>query len=209
MVGTKQYPINRGKQPVAAVPDNEETPEHMTDIHEPKTPITEPIRLVKTREPNEDDNNAGEGSSSIRDRLQNTPSKERFYKLIRQYKKLEQKNQELKDELTVLLTERVKATNTIKSLKIERDEAIAYYEHAIRARDGLTYQLVNRTSAPIVEAGRKTTKIPDTPILSNSKQVRFETQETVMRQKLEANANHYPLPIYRKLYIQSRYKDKA
>ncbi|KAF7515111.1 hypothetical protein PCG10_003915, partial [Penicillium crustosum] len=81
MVGTKRYPINRGKQPVAAVLDNEETPEYETDVHEPKTPITKPIRLVETGEPNKDDNNAREGSSSIRDRLQNTLSKERFYKL--------------------------------------------------------------------------------------------------------------------------------
>ena len=209
MVGTKRYPMNRGKQPVAAVPDDEETPEHVTDVHEPKTPITEPMRPVETGESDEDNDNAGEGSSSMRDRLQNTPSKERFHELVRQYKKLEQKNQELKDELAVLLAERVEATDTIESLKIERDEAIAHYEHAIRARDGLAYQLVNRTSAPIMEAGRKTTKMPDAPMLSDGKQVRFETWETVMRQKLEANADHYPLPVHRKLYVQSRCEGKA
>ena len=169
MVGTKRYLMNRGKQPVAAVPNNKETPEYVTDVHEPKTPITEPIRLVETREPDEDDDNAGEGSSSIRDRLQNTPSKERFYKLVCQYKKLEQKNQELKDELVVLLIERDKATDIIESLKIERNEAIAYYEYTIRARNSLIYQLVNRTSVPIVEAGRKTIKMPDALMLSNSK----------------------------------------
>ena len=69
MVGTKRYPMNRGKQPVAAMPNNKETPKYMTDVHEPKTLITEPIRLVKTRESDEDNNNAREGSSSIRDRL--------------------------------------------------------------------------------------------------------------------------------------------
>ena len=97
----------------------------------------------------------------------------------------------------------------IKDLKIEYNEAIAYYEYAIRARDSLIYQLVNHTSVPIVEAGRKTTKMLDAPMLSDGKVVRFETWETVMRQKLEANANHYLLPIYRKLYIQSRYEGKA
>ena len=141
----------------------------MIDIHEPKTLITEPIRLVKTGEPNKDDNNAREGSSSIHDRLQNTPLKERFYKLICQYKKLEQKNQELKDELIILLIERVKATDIIKSLKIKRNKAIAYYEYIIRAYNSLIYQLINRTSVPIIKASRKTTKILDTLILSNSK----------------------------------------
>ena len=49
------------------MPNNEETPKYMIDIYEPKTPITEPIRLVETKEPNKDNNNAREGSSSIRD----------------------------------------------------------------------------------------------------------------------------------------------
>ena len=82
MVSTKRYPINRGKQPVATVLNDKETSEYMIDIYEPKTPITKPIRLVETGEPNKDDDNAREGSSSIRDRLQNILSKERFYELI-------------------------------------------------------------------------------------------------------------------------------
>ena len=65
------------------MPNNKETPKYITDIYEPKTLITEPIRLVKTRESNKDNNNAKEGSSFIRNRLQNTPSKERFYEFIR------------------------------------------------------------------------------------------------------------------------------
>ena len=69
MVSTKRYPINRGKQLVTAISDNKETPKYMIDVHEPKTLITEPMRLVKTREPNKDNDNAREGSSSIRDRL--------------------------------------------------------------------------------------------------------------------------------------------
>ena len=51
--------------------------------------------------------------------------------------------------------------------------------------------------------------MPDAPMLSDGKQVRFETWETVMRQKLEANADHYPLPVHRKLYVQSRCEGKA
>ncbi|KAI2732919.1 hypothetical protein DTO013F2_10515 [Penicillium roqueforti] len=37
----------------------------------------------------------------------------------------------------------------------------------------------------------------------------WESLETVIRQKLEANADHYPLPVHRKLYVQSRYEGKA
>ena len=71
--------------------------------------------------------------------------------------------------MVVLIAKRVDIDDIMKDLKIERDEAIAYYEHTIRARNSLTYQLINRTSVPIIEASRKTTKIPDAPIFSNGK----------------------------------------
>ncbi|KUM55452.1 hypothetical protein ACN42_g11823 [Penicillium freii] len=137
MVETRRNPMNRGKQPVAAMPNDEDTPEHMADAPEPKTPITEPMRSVDTDDKDKD--NAGEGSSSLRERLIKTPSKERFQELARQYKRLEQENQKLKDEVTVLMAERVDIDDMMKDLKIERDEAIAYYEYAIRARDSLIY----------------------------------------------------------------------
>lgn len=212
MVETRRNPMNRGKQPVVAVPDDEETPEHETDVQEPKTPM----RSVETDEhdDDEDEDNIGEGSSSLRERLLNTPSKERFQELARQYKLLEQKCQELKDEVTVLLAERVDFDDVIKNLQIERDEAIAHRDLAIKDRGDLAFQLLNRnysSGAPNVEAiaNRKTTKMPDAPMLSDGKEVRFETWETVMRQKLEANADHYPLPVHRKLYVQSRCEGKA
>lgn len=46
-------------------------------------------------------------------------------------------------------------------------------------------------------------------MLNDGKEVRFETWETVIRQKLEANADYYPLPVHRKLYVQSRCEGKA
>ena len=93
MVETRRNPTNRGKQPVAAMPDDKEIPEYKTDVQEPKTPI----RSVETDKheheynENKDKDNAEEGSSSLRERLLNTPSKERFQELARQYKRLEQK----------------------------------------------------------------------------------------------------------------------
>ena len=76
MVETRRNPINRGKQPVATMPDNEDTLEYIADAPEPKTPITEPMRSVDTD--NKDKDNASEGSSSLYKRLIKTPSKERF-----------------------------------------------------------------------------------------------------------------------------------
>lgn len=174
------------------------------------------MRLVKTDkyEYDKDEDNPGEGSSSLRERLLNTLSKERFQELTLQYKRLEQKCQQFKDEVIVLLAERVDFDLTIKNLEIERDKAIAYRDLAIRDRGDLIFQLLNRNNSsgvPIVEAiaNRKTTKILDALMLSDSKEVRFETWEIVIRQKLEANTDHYPLPIYRKLYVQSRYEGKV
>ena len=82
MVRTKRYSINCSKQSVTTISNNKETPKYIIDIYKLKTPITKLIRLVKTRESNKDNNNAKEGSFSIYNRLQNTLSKERFYKLI-------------------------------------------------------------------------------------------------------------------------------
>ncbi|KUM55483.1 hypothetical protein ACN42_g11785, partial [Penicillium freii] len=106
--------------------------------------------------------------------------------LARQYKRLEQENQKLKDEVIVLLAERVDFDPVIKNLEIERDEAIAYRDLAIRDRGDLAFRLLNRSNSsgvPIVEAiaNRKTTKMLDALMLSDGKEVRFETWETVIR----------------------------
>lgn len=50
--------------------------------------------------------------------------------------------------------------------------------------------------------------MPDPPILRDGKQVRCETWETVVRQTLEANADHYPLPVHRKLCVLSPWEGK-
>ncbi|KAI3220470.1 hypothetical protein DTO012A9_10171 [Penicillium roqueforti] len=109
------------------------------------------------------------------------------------------------------MTERNQATE-------ERDEAAAHRDVAVRERDDLAYRLVlaqsetnrARSDTPIMGVtGQKSTKMPDAPMLKDGKEVRFETWETVIRQKLEANADHYPLPVHRKLYVQSRCEGKA
>ena len=41
--------------------------------------------------------------------------------------------------MIVLMAKRVNIDDMIKDLKIERDEAIAYYKYIIRARNGLIY----------------------------------------------------------------------
>ncbi|KAJ5515156.1 hypothetical protein N7463_004708 [Penicillium fimorum] len=213
MVGPKRDPpTNRGKQHVVAVPDEEDSIEQEAVAQDPETP-----RPVDTGELDEDDN-SGEGSS-MRERLHKTPTKERFHELAREYSKLKERNRDLENEVTILQADKVETEILITRLTQEREEAVAHRDHAARERDRFAFQLLslqqnsnqNSSGAPIVEAvaTRKSTKMPDAPMLSDGKEVRFETWETVVRQKLEANADHYPLPVHRKLYVQSRCEGKA
>lgn len=122
--------------------------------------------------------------------------------------------QELEDKAIILYADKAETKILIEQFIQERDKAIAYRDIAIRERGDLAFRLLNQTQstgAPIVEAAanRRTTKIPNAPMLSDGKEVRFETWETVIRQKLEANADHYPLLVHRKLYVQSRCEGKA
>ncbi|OQE59199.1 hypothetical protein PENNAL_c0337G09466, partial [Penicillium nalgiovense] len=199
MAGSKRNPpTNRGKQPAVILEEDDESHEQETAAAlDPNTPTPDPQRPVDTGDYEEED------ESSIRARLQQTPSKERFYELARDHKRLKNRIQELEDEVTVLHAEKVETDMLLKSLQQDCEEAIAHRDIAIRERGDLAFRLVNvqnqiSSGAPIVEAaaGRKTTKMPDAPMLNDGKEVRFETWETVIRQKLEANADHYPLPVH-------------
>ncbi|KAJ6140628.1 hypothetical protein N7497_011521 [Penicillium chrysogenum] len=50
---------------------------------------------------------------------------------------------ELEDEIIVLRAERTKLDNAIEALRIERDEAIAHRDIAIRERGELAFRLLN------------------------------------------------------------------
>ena len=64
-----------------------------------------------------------------------------------------------------------------------------------------------RTSpAPAV---RKSTKIPDPPMLTDGKEPRFEDWLLLISQKLAANADHFDTPQLRMAYIASRCEGKA
>ena len=192
MAGTKRTASHRGRQPV--VHDNDEE----IEIYDPATPT--PDAGIEQEE-NLDDDDHEEGPS-IREHLRETPSKHRFHELAVRYKELESEFAQLKKK--------------INEITIERDKAIAHCEHARREQGTMAIRLLalqlggRDVSAPTVEAHiQKSAKMPDAPMLNDGKLVRFETWETTIRQKLEANADHYPLPVHRLLYVQSRCEGKA
>lgn len=56
---------------------------------------------------------------------------------------------------------------------------------------------------------RKTTKIPDPPMLTDGREPRFEDWLLLMSQKLTANADHFDSPQLRIAYVASRCEGKA
>ena len=142
---------------------------------------------------------------------ESSKSKEVVKRLTAERDRLTTERERLTAERDRLIEERNQAT-------AERDEAIAHRDIAARERGDLAYRLLNLQNEPnrarsdtpsMGVTPQKSTKMPDAPMLKDGKEVRFETWETVIRQKLEANADHYPLPVHRKLYVQSRCEGKA
>jgi hypothetical protein len=117
-------------------------------------------------------------------------------------------NEELTARFDELTTARDEALTAHDLIKQQRDEAIAQ-------RDSYAYRLLKQrdseVSTPVMKTDSevKTTKMPDAPMLSDGKKLRFQTWEAIIRQKLAANADHYPEPVHRMLYVQSRCEGEA
>jgi uncharacterized protein YecE (DUF72 family) len=141
------------------VRDNEEEEVETPDLATPT-----PDARVEQEEVIDDDDE--EEDPSLREHL-NTPSKISFHELAVRYR-------ELKGELTQL-------KKKVDEITLERDKAIAYYEHVRREHGALAIRVLasqegRNVGAPTVEARiQKSVKMPDAPILSDGKLVRFET----------------------------------
>lgn len=89
--------------------------------------------------------------------------------------------------------------------KSERD---AYANQIAKMAMQLT-NMGNRESTPGITSNRKTTKIPDPPMLIDGKEPRFEDWLLLISQKLTANADHFDTPQLRMAYVASRCDGKA
>jgi hypothetical protein len=83
-----------------------------------------------------------------------------------------------------------------------------FAQEALVARNrGLIYNL------PVPEVTKKLTKkltkIPDPPILTDRKEPKFKDWLLHVKDKLAANANHYPTPAMRLAYVKSCYSRRA
>ena len=81
---------------------------------------------------NDEEDDAGE-PSSIRERLQKTPSKEQFVALAKAY-------QDLQDEMVVLNIEKAELEGLVDELTPQRDEANAQYDLNMKKLDSVIHE---------------------------------------------------------------------
>ena len=178
------------------------------DEEEPgiNTPASEPPRMTVEDEPQdiEEESPSIERRRSIRDQLHETSPKLRFSELAHRYSVLEHENQDNVHQVEDLRSQNIRLLQQIEDLIIERDEAIAHTEHA--RREQTKTNLLMKTFA---SHQQKTTKMPDAPMFKDGKEVRFEPWSIAIRHKLQANADHFPDPIHRMIYVQSRCEGQA
>ncbi|KAJ5139114.1 uncharacterized protein N7515_000202 [Penicillium bovifimosum] len=174
-------------------------------------------------------------SPTVTKQLLKIDLKDRYDKLTAVYKELEQKFYEL-ERLNSELQD--KPRNQEGKIIRERDEAMARYQRAREERNNARADLekaVSRaaaateekdaaitklhemaikfcdlqTRAPIVEAVKKTTRLPDAPMLSDGVDIRYESWMTGIKRKLTGNADHFPDANARIQYVQSRAEGQA
>lgn len=109
-----------------------------------------------------------------------------------------------------------KEVNTLRDRIKRKDAALAELaEERDRFRDAFAQEaLIARTAgvardSPGPEQSKKSSKIPDPPILTDGKEPRFEDWLLRIEDKLTANADHYPTPAMRLAYVKSRCGGKA
>ena len=93
----------------------------------------------------------------------------------------------------------------VLSLIEERDE----YQAAFARKALQEEQDRTRSTTPVPEALKKSIKLADPPTLTDGKTPRFEDWLTLMKHKLEANADHFTTEKSKIAYIRSRTGEEA
>jgi uncharacterized coiled-coil protein SlyX len=96
------------------------------------------------------------------------------------------------------------------ALSNQIDELTAAKNTAEDERDAFALRLARNTGPLVsVATSRKSAKIPDPPLLDNEQDPLFKDWLLAMKQKLEANADHYDSPTLRVAYVASRCEGTA
>jgi hypothetical protein len=109
------------------------------------------------------------------------------------------------EEVAILQETLRNKDNALLTLADERDRyRDAFAEQALHAQTGGSAQ-----NSPAPKAPKKSTKIPDPPILTNGKDPKFEDWLLRIKDKLAANEDHYPTAALRLAYVKSRCGGRA
>ena len=103
------------------------------------------------------------------------------------------------------------------NLRQELTAAQRARDDAVRERDSVITAMrlmgpggfSNRTTPMPEERPRKSTKMPDPPLLSDGKAVKFKPWKTEMKRKFRLNQDHYPTTAHQLAYVVSRCEGKA
>ncbi|EAW24646.1 uncharacterized protein NFIA_101300 [Aspergillus fischeri NRRL 181] len=120
----------------------------------------------------------------------------------------------LKDQKEQITIERDQTLDQLHAVNVVREEIQTRLEEITRERNEFALQVARGSSAgntgsQASAASGKSAKIPDPPLLSDGKDPRFEDWLLAIKQKLQANADHYPNPMMRITYITSRTEGNA
>lgn len=116
----------------------------------------------------------------------------------------ELKLQSLESDLVLLRCEKGELEQKLDSALADRN----VYANQIAKMVVQNVGPVSREATP-APAARKSTKIPDPPMLTDGKEPRFEDWLLLMTQKLAANSDHFDSAQLRMAYVASRCEGKA
>ena len=104
----------------------------------------------------------------------------------------------LKEEVEALKEDLAQYQGTLDLLRAERDQA---YEERDRARE-----VVRNTPTPSTHtiSGKRSTKHPDPPILTDGKEPTFDDWSLLVQDKLQVNEDHFASPAAQAIYVISR-----
>jgi hypothetical protein len=140
--------------------------------------------------------------------------------------RLEQELENAKEQGTQLGSENEATTEEVVTLQEalrEKDNALRNKDNALlnlaeerdRYRDAFAMQALDvqtgrsARNSPAPEKTKKSTKIPDPPILTDGKDPKFEDWLLRIKDKLAANEDHYPTAALRLAYVKSRCGGRA
>jgi hypothetical protein len=91
-------------------------------------------------------------------------------------------------------------------MRKERDSLLTVMKMMRTTEDDRTTRETSMTSA---YGSKKSTKMPDPPMFSDGKDVKFKDWKTEMKRKLLLNEDHYPTAAHQLAYVSSRCEGKA